>query len=483
MMFEFTRNKIAFLMGLALFCLVFQPTVFAASPKDAALDSPFTLKIGDTAKIDSELQLTVLDAVGDSRCPSDVTCVWEGAVSVQVNLIKDDLDLGNHTILLGENGDDKQIFDGYFVKLITVEPYPSSTTPIKSSDYVMTFLVSKINEMKIDAPLKQFNTGISINNIQCKADLVLVIKSSNFSPACVRPNTAEKLSLRGWIDENTLYVNPIIKTGTYAGHCIGYCAKEFLITPDKIIFSQNGRDFISDEWSDLPEKTQEFTLSQAEWNGLIDLIDFDQFRSLPDKIGCPGCADAPVEWIEISYDDKTKRIEFENGDEIPELSELIVALQEIQNRAEPIASFEECVLAGNSVMESYPRQCRTTDGKNFVEEIDDVLETPHEIEEKRSPVNVPDAINENDMLCQTSWNIETTEVLDTVYVKNSVQSTIAQFGETYFLEERIIDVFENSVGYTVSISGLWDRDSIQYQMIAEDLEKFGTIQGEPASCQ
>jgi len=29
--------------------------------------------------------------------------------------------------------------------------------------------------------------------------------------------------------------------------------------------------------------------------------------------------------------------------------------------------FEECVAAGNPVMESYPRQCRTPDGKHFVE--------------------------------------------------------------------------------------------------------------------
>ena len=36
-----------------------------------------------------------------------------------------------------------------------------------------------------------------------------------------------------------------------------------------------------------------------------------------------------------------------------------------------IDSFEECVAAGNPVMESYPRQCRTSDGKHFVE----VLET------------------------------------------------------------------------------------------------------------
>ncbi|MEO5927072.1 MAG: hypothetical protein ABIO72_00175 [Patescibacteria group bacterium] len=39
-------------------------------------------------------------------------------------------------------------------------------------------------------------------------------------------------------------------------------------------------------------------------------------------------------------------------------------------------SFEECVAMGNPVMESYPRQCRTTDGKLFVEDIKAVPPTP-----------------------------------------------------------------------------------------------------------
>ena len=34
-----------------------------------------------------------------------------------------------------------------------------------------------------------------------------------------------------------------------------------------------------------------------------------------------------------------------------------------------IDSFEDCVSSGNPVMESHPRQCRTTDGKHFVEKI------------------------------------------------------------------------------------------------------------------
>jgi len=38
-----------------------------------------------------------------------------------------------------------------------------------------------------------------------------------------------------------------------------------------------------------------------------------------------------------------------------------------------IYSFEECAAAGYPVMESYPRQCNTPDGKHFVEEIENHL--------------------------------------------------------------------------------------------------------------
>ena len=36
------------------------------------------------------------------------------------------------------------------------------------------------------------------------------------------------------------------------------------------------------------------------------------------------------------------------------------------------SNFEECVAEGNPIMKSHPRQCRTTDGKHFVEMIDDM---------------------------------------------------------------------------------------------------------------
>jgi len=59
-------------------------------------------------------------------------------------------------------------------------------------------------------PLKQIKSGVSIDEIQCKQNLTLVIKQ-NVSPACVKPETRTKLIERGWaIDEpeffKTMYV-------------------------------------------------------------------------------------------------------------------------------------------------------------------------------------------------------------------------------------------------------------------------------------
>lgn len=48
-----------------------------------------------------------------------------------------------------------------------------------------------------------------------------------------------------------------------------------------------------------------------------------------------------------------------------------IAMPEILPKAN---SFDECIKAGYPVMESYPRQCRTSDGKTFIEDIGNTLE-------------------------------------------------------------------------------------------------------------
>lgn len=39
-----------------------------------------------------------------------------------------------------------------------------------------------------------------------------------------------------------------------------------------------------------------------------------------------------------------------------------------------VTNFDECAAAGNAIMESYPRQCRSVDGQLFVENVGNVLE-------------------------------------------------------------------------------------------------------------
>lgn len=61
-----------------------------------------------------------------------------------------------------------------------------------------------------------------------------------------------------------------------------------------------------------------------------------------------------------------------------------------------ITNFDECVAAGNPVMESYPEQCRTEDGKTFTREIGNELEkrdlirieNPHPNQEIQSPLEI-----------------------------------------------------------------------------------------------
>lgn len=59
---------------------------------------------------------------------------------------------------------------------------------------------------KLLSPLKQFESGIPIDEISCKENLQLVIRVNNDSPACVKPATRTDLIHRGWAkpDERSL---------------------------------------------------------------------------------------------------------------------------------------------------------------------------------------------------------------------------------------------------------------------------------------
>ena len=161
------------------------------------LNEQFQLHLHDLAIISGGPEISILN-IEDSRCPSDVTCVWEGEVKISVYVVKDKNPLGNFTLTsrAGDKNMATQTFDGYSIQVIEVNPYPVSTKQIPLSDYVVTLVVSK---KAITSPLKQLKSGIASNDIKCREGLQLVFKVKNGYPICIKPETATKLFKLGLI--------------------------------------------------------------------------------------------------------------------------------------------------------------------------------------------------------------------------------------------------------------------------------------------
>jgi len=104
---------------------------------NANLNAEFQLKFNQTAVIRSEaLEIKFLNITEDSRCPSDVVCIWAGQATAIIGILKGDRNLGNFNLTIGANENlAVKNFDGYSIKLIKVEPYPISTLKIELSEY------------------------------------------------------------------------------------------------------------------------------------------------------------------------------------------------------------------------------------------------------------------------------------------------------------------------------------------------------------
>jgi hypothetical protein len=122
-------------------------SAYAAAPVE--IGQPFDLKVNQTAYLQSaELVVKFVNVTEDSRCPSDVTCIWEGQVSVLVDLTNasDSKSFGNFTLTIrggaADNSSAKSV-NGYLLRLADVQPYPVSTQKISPSDYTAKFVLLK----------------------------------------------------------------------------------------------------------------------------------------------------------------------------------------------------------------------------------------------------------------------------------------------------------------------------------------------------
>jgi putative hemolysin len=185
------------LLSFGMLCLFLIP--FAASQESgqiglSQLNSPIKLHVNESTFLESEnLQIT-LNHMDDSRCPSDVTCVWAGEAKAQLYLTRDEQNLGNLTLSTMEKNNSIS-FNGYLINLIKVDPYPTSTKNIQTADYLATILVSKESTL---SPKQQIANGILPQDVLCSEGFTLMQKTSTNTAACVKPATAKILAERSW---------------------------------------------------------------------------------------------------------------------------------------------------------------------------------------------------------------------------------------------------------------------------------------------
>ncbi len=67
------------------------------------------------------------------------------------------------------------------------------------SPYSFSFDSYNPDSQFILSPLKLYKAGIPIEEIHCKSNLELALKSTNGSPVCLTPDSIDRLYNRGWI--------------------------------------------------------------------------------------------------------------------------------------------------------------------------------------------------------------------------------------------------------------------------------------------
>lgn len=123
--------------------------------KEAQLDEPFTLFMRQTAQVDS-LKIRFLGVPEDSRCPSDVSCVWAGNAKIVLGL-----SLTGSTqetaITLNSNMEPREaLYEGYRIRFVSLKPNPLSGRTINPAEYRVTLVVSRVSSGARDHDHQEF---------------------------------------------------------------------------------------------------------------------------------------------------------------------------------------------------------------------------------------------------------------------------------------------------------------------------------------
>ncbi len=123
-----------------------------------------------------------------------------------------------------------------------------------------------------------------------------------------------------------------VRIGYTAARCEGYC--ESSTTVESGVLRSVSRS-LSDK-KHYPEMKSEAAITKEDWDDLLHFLDDKVLAAFTGRIGCPGCADQPVQWAEVEYSDGTKlTVSFNRGSAPPEIAALFTKIQGIVTKPLP----------------------------------------------------------------------------------------------------------------------------------------------------
>jgi hypothetical protein len=97
---------------------------------------PFTLGVGETAVLEGGLVMTFAAVVGDSRCPADVQCVWEGNAEIAIDTAQTGEPPARLILNTNPGFATEAVYLSYVFELIALDPYPRTEAETDGPDRV-----------------------------------------------------------------------------------------------------------------------------------------------------------------------------------------------------------------------------------------------------------------------------------------------------------------------------------------------------------
>jgi hypothetical protein len=114
------------------------------------LNEEVTINFGETKNFSADGLAVTFEAKNDSRCPLNVTCVWQGEARITLKVVKDgteeSLELKTEGLCQDETGPCGEVKEllGYRFELLFVYPYPQEGVAIEEGDYSVKIVVTAL---------------------------------------------------------------------------------------------------------------------------------------------------------------------------------------------------------------------------------------------------------------------------------------------------------------------------------------------------